>query len=743
MNSAIPRGVRAVFAVLSISVPLTAQGPGAPPFDQPVKARLVADVASVTAGQAFTVGVELRMDEGWHTYWQYSGDAGLPTSIEWDMPDGFEPGSLQWPGPHKYEELDDLFVYGYADEVLLMSDVGVAANLDEGLTLAPLSAQVSWLVCREVCIPGGASLALQLPVGAGSPVPLEERDLFDRYRTRVPTPLGDDDPVEVTHHLSGTAEGVYIVDVQITSEEARQGIESELPDFFPSAAKEADPFPGRRSLAVDGSVNVAVELEPLGASPPSELDGVVVFEAVDGAVQYRSVKLDLRRPTSAGKREQGGLLEVVRASRADAAEVSLALYLLLAIAGGLILNLMPCVLPVISLKILGFVSQAGEEKARIRQLGFMFSAGVVATFVALAAIVVLLKAGGEQIGWGFQFQSPAFVLFLTALVFVLGLSLFGVVTVRLPGSSGGLVGGAAQSEGLGGSFFNGVLATILATPCTAPFLGTSLGFAFSQSTATIFAIFLAAGIGMSLPYVALALQPGWTRFIPTPGDWMERFKQLMAFLLMATAVWLLWVLGKQLGMEAVVWSTAFLLCLGVASWIVGQWVEDLRASRGQRVAAWAGAFAVSIAGYALFVHPLLAEQEATAQAGAPTGDEAVWQPFSVELVEQLVAADRHVFVDFTAEWCWTCKVNKRAALDDGRVRARFAELDVALVRADWTNRNPEITDVLSAFGRPGVPLYVIFPAGRADHPLVLPEILTPGLVLQSLEEAASLRGQQQ
>ena len=187
----------------------------------------------------------------------------------------------------------------------------------------------------------------------------------------------------------------------------------------------------------------------------------------------------------------------------------------------------------------------------------------------------------------------------------------------------------------------------------------------------------------------------------------------------------------------------FLLCLGVASWIVGQWVEDLRASRRQRVAAWAGAFAVSIAGYALFVHPLLAEQEAIAQAGAPTGDEAVWQPFSVELVEQLVAADRHVFVDFTAEWCWTCKVNKRAALDDGRVRARFAELDVALVRADWTNRNPEITDVLSAFGRPGVPLYVIFPAGRADHPLVLPEILTPGLVLQSLEEAASLRGQQQ
>ena len=405
---------------------------------------------------------------------------------------------------------------------------------------------------------------------------------------------------------------------------------------------------------------------------------------------------------------------------------------------------MPCVLPVISLKILGFVSQAGEEKARIRQLGFMFSAGVVATFVALAAIVVLLKAGGEQIGWGFQFQSPAFVLFLTALVFVLGLSLFGVVTVRLPGSSGGLVGGAAQSEGLGGSFFNGVLATILATPCTAPFLGTSLGFAFSQSPATIFAIFLAAGIGMSLPYVALALQPGWTRFIPTPGDWMERFKQLMAFLLMATAVWLLWVLGKQLGMEAVVWSTAFLLCLGVASWIVGQWVEDLRASRRQRVAAWAGAFAVSIAGYALFVHPLLAEQEAIAQAGAPTGDEAVWQPFSVELVEQLVAADRHVFV----------RLHGRVVLDlQGQQarRSRRWSRTRSFRRARCSARPRRLDESKSRDNRRPVrfwpprcaPLRHFFPQGALIHPLVLPEILTPGTRLQSLEEAASLRGQQQ
>jgi thiol:disulfide interchange protein DsbD len=306
----------------------------------------------------------------------------------------------------------------------------------------------------------------------------------------------------------------------------------------------------------------------------------------------------------------------------------------------------------------------------------------------------------------------------------------------MSGIGGG--GRAAERESLTASFLNGVLATVLATPCTAPFLGSALGFAFTQSAGLVFVIFAATGLGMALPYAILAARPGWTRFLPKPGAWMERFKQLMGFLLMGTVLWLLWVLGKQLGMEAVIWTLAFLLCLSLSCWIIGQWL-DLRSSRRRRVTAWIIAVAITAAGYNIFVHPLLASAENLAQLEpVAQADGERWQPFSVELVEELIASDHHVFVDFTAEWCWTCKVNELTVLAGDDVRERFAELDVQLIRADWTNRNAEIAQLLRAFGRSGVPLYVIFPSGRPDHPLVLPELITSGIVLGKLEEAVVL-----
>ena len=394
---------------------------------------------------------------------------------------------------------------------------------------------------------------------------------------------------------------------------------------------------------------------------------------------------------------------------------------------------MPCVLPVISLKVLGLVAQAGEERRRTRHLGLAFAAGIVATFLVLAALVVLLKRGGEQIGWGFQFQYPGFVAAMAALVFVLGLSLFGVFSVRLPGTGAGLQA-AAGRQGLAGSFLNGVLATILATPCSAPFLGTALGFAFSQPGAFVWAIFAAIGAGMALPYLVLALEPSWMRFLPRPGAWMEIFKQLMGFLLMATVLWLLWVLGHQVGLEGVVWTGAFLLCAALACWILGQWV-DLGSSTVRRWVARVAAAAIVAAAYAIFLRPALEQERAPSD---PVGEGALaWQPFSSAGLEELLDAGRHVFIDFTAEWCWTCKVNERAVLADPRVRARFAELDVALVKADWTHRDAEITRWLQSFGRSAVPLYVIFPGGGSGEPVVLPEILTTGLVLKKLEETAA------
>ncbi|MFH1567634.1 MAG: thioredoxin family protein, partial [Gemmatimonadota bacterium] len=333
-------------------------------------------------------------------------------------------------------------------------------------------------------------------------------------------------------------------------------------------------------------------------------------------------------------------------------------------------------------------------------------------------------------------QSPGFVVFLAALVFVLALSLFGVVTVRLPGA-GGSFGSLGEGEGLAASFWNGVLATILATPCTAPFLGAALGFAFTQSTPVTVAVFATTGAGMALPYLLLALRPGWRRLVPRPGPWMERFKQLMAFPLMGTVLWLLWVLGRQLGLEAVVYTGAFLLALALSCWLVGQWL-DLRSSGRRRAVVWALAIAVAGATYAVAVHPVLwTAAELDGRPAAATGDPGAleWEPFSVSRVEALLASGRPVFIDFTAAWCWTCKVNEATVLADPRVVERLRAHGVALVKADWTSRNPEITALLRAFGRSGVPLYVIFPPGRADAPMVLPEVITPGMVLERLEQA--------
>ena len=421
--------------------------------------------------------------------------------------------------------------------------------------------------------------------------------------------------------------------------------------------------------------------------------------------------------------------------RAASGEVgrSLWVYIAFAVLGGLILNLMPCVLPVISLKVLGFVNQAGEETKRVQQLGWAFCAGIVATFLVLALAVLLVKSSGEQIGWGFQFQYPGFVVAMSALVFALALSLFGVYEILLPGTSS--LGGIGGREGLTGSFLNGVLATILATPCTAPFLGTALGFAFAQPAGVVIAVFLAIGVGMALPYVVLALKPVWIDHLPKPGSWMVRFKQLMGFLLMATVLWLLWVLGNQVGVEGVVWTGAFLLGLGLACWVWGQWGSFQHSTRSKRVARVV-VLVLVVGSYAIFVHPLLAAEQTLAEQTTASGLD--WQPFSAARVEELVAGGQMVFIDFTAEWCWTCKVNEQAVLAQQVVRERFAALDVALVKADWTNRNPEITQLLRAFGRSGVPLYVIFPAGLIDQPLVLPEVITAEMVIEKLDAAFAL-----
>ncbi len=719
--------------VLGLTAPLA--GPETVGADEhPVEAHLVADVAAISPGAAFGLGVLLEMEEDWHVYWRNSGDSGGPTRVEWILPAGSESTDLQWPAPHKYTDYigqDEFVTYGYEQATMLMAEIRAPQHLPPGSEIE-LKAAVSWFVCSDLCIPGDTTLTLSLPIQqAGREA--GHRQLFEDYRAQLPVAYSAADPLSVTAHAGPTTSGL-IVQVQLSVRDGGRTIAELEPDFFPFRildGPEFDLFSAHMMSppSADG-VGLTMEVQPYD-EVPSRLGGVLSYLDEDGKRAYRSLELDLE---DAGSASALPMSVLAGADFTRPESQSLLLYILFAALGGLILNVMPCVLPVISLKVLGFVSHAQQERRRVRQLGAAFAAGIVASFAVLAGVVIAIKAGGEQIGWGFQFQSPVFVLALTGLIFVLALSLFGLLTITLPGTRTNL-GGLADSHGLTGSFFNGVLATILATPCTAPFLGSSLGFAFTQPGGVILAIFVATGMGMALPYLVLAAEPGWMRSIPKPGPWMEHFKQGMGFLLMATVLWLLWVLGKQLGVEAVIWTAAFLLCLALALWIPGKWT-DLRSSSRQRTGAWSAALVVIAGGYLLFLHPFL-QQERQLNSGLPTQVDS-WQSFSIERVEELVSGGNHVFIDFTAEWCWTCKVNKRTVLDGEAVQDRFDELGVQRVRADWTNRNPEITAFLRSFGRSGVPFYVIFPAGRVDHPLVLPELITTSIVLQQLDEAARL-----
>ena len=529
--------------------------------------------------------------------------------------------------------------------------------------------------------------------------------------------------------------------------------DGQMPDFYPEPHD--DLSIGRTSVkTTDRGVVLSFPLSVYQRMTEAQtIAGVLVLTSDDGS--RRGYRLEINLPAEFVRTiplpgeapSSGGLLEMEFSSERAGAQTPLALYLLFALIGGMLLNIMPCVLPVIALKIFGIVKMAGDEPRRVKRLGWMFSLGILASFLALALLVIILQLAGQQVGWGFQFQEPLFVIAMCAVVFAFGLSLFGVFEIQLPGSAVAGVSAMISRQDGGGkgytaSFFEGVFATILATPCTAPFLGSALGFAFAQPAAVILLIFSTVALGMALPYLVLTMQPKWLKYVPRPGQWMVSVKQFMGFLMMATLLWLLYVLGKQLGMEAVIWTGAFLLAVGIACWMVGRFAT-LTASKGRSLLTWAGALVIVVLGYFIFlesilnVHEVIAGQSSggtTAVTSSPEGIQ--WQPFTLETLEGKLREDRPVFVDFTADWCLTCKVNERTVLADEDVIAKFRELGVIAVKADWTNRNPDITRLLAKFGRSGVPLYVVFPPGRPEEAIVLPEVITEGIVLEALDRAS-------
>jgi thiol:disulfide interchange protein/DsbC/DsbD-like thiol-disulfide interchange protein len=715
------------FALAVFLFGLVASSAPVPGIAQPVRsghvaAELVSETEGLAPGQTVNVGLRLVHEPHWHTYWIVPGDAGLPTRLKWQLPPGFEAGPVQWPAPQLLR-VGPLANYGYEGTVLLPSTLRVPATVPEGSQVR-LAAHADWLVCSDICIPESADLTLTLPVGKARAAPSRFEDEFAQAAARIPKPM-------VLAQASAIIDGARIR-LRFQPERAPARLE-----FFPLEPMRLQAAAPQR-LDVSGSwASLDLQAEPPVLADFKVLRGVLVADGGPGRSGSGWTGV-VEVPLQAGvvpSFAPGGAREGEPASpaategepaspAAKAGSMSLLLALAGAFVGGLILNLMPCVFPVLSLKLLALVQHRQRGDPSLAAHGLTFAAGTVGSFVLLAAALVGLRAGGSQLGWGFQLQSPLFIALLTALFFGIGLNLLGAFEVSF---GTGLVNSKAvqgfDDRHLLGSFATGVLAVLVASPCTAPFMGAALGYAAAQPTPVALSVFAMLGAGMATPYLALTLSPSLLNRLPRPGIWMQHLRQLLAFPMFVTCVWLLWVLAQQIDVDAVALVLAALVALGLAGWSVGQ------AQRGSRVFGWLGTAAALTAALVLVA---ATEHGAVppARAGTPASESEGWAEWSPRAQSQLLSQGRAVFVDFTAAWCVTCQANKRLVLHSSRVATAFAERGVALLKADWTNRNDAIAQELARFGRNGVPMYVLYDS--AGRPHLLPEILTERVVLDEL-----------
>jgi thiol:disulfide interchange protein DsbD len=709
-SNGIPSLLRVIGATAVLA--LAASAVAAPVRTEHVQAELVAAKTALVPGEPVTVALRLAMDKGWHTYWQNPGDSGLPTTLEWKPPAGVTAGPIQWPAPRAIPT-GPLVNYGYENEVLHLVELKAAPTLVPG-TEATLAARADWLVCRETCIPEGADLTLALPVSTKADPDPRWSGPIAATQAALPRPLAG---------WQASAEG-HGATIALRLVPAAGAADPGAIRFFANAIDRIEPSK-TQTVTRDGSaIVVTLPVASTLTGSFGKLAGVVTAaNGFGGDARAATIDVAVNGTVVAGPKVALAAVPALDLAPAAPARDGLGLVLALvsALAGGLILNLMPCVFPVLSLKVLGFATRR-DAPSTLKGEAVAFAGGVMLTFIALGLLLSVLRAAGEQLGWGFQLQSPAVVAALAILFFVLALNLSGVFEFGMVVPSG--VAEWSAKNRVIDAFGSGVLAVVIASPCTAPFMGAALGFALTGGTALMLLVFVALGFGMALPYALLAWFPAWREHLPRPGPWLARLKELLAFPLYATVIWLAWVLGAQRDNDAVLRLFVVLLGVGFALWA---W----RIVRGGGARPWGIVGVAALAGAVLVAWPLfVGEAEPSARAAATPAADGAWMPFTPSRVADLTAAGRPVFVDFTAAWCVTCQVNKRLALNTDTVRAAFAKRNVALVRADWTRRDPAITQALAALGRNGVPVYVLHRPGKA--PLLLPEVLQPQTVLDAL-----------
>src|SRR5450432_2923690 len=663
-----------------------------------VKAHLVSEVSTIAAGQSFWVALEFNIRDGWHTYWRNPGDSGQATSLKWQLPPGFTAGDIVWTTPHRFE-LPPLVNYGYGKHAVHLVKITAPKDLKAG-TPAVLSAKASWLVCSNVCIPEEADLQLKLPVG-GEPGTVDSAvsALFTAARSELPS-------TELAATSARIAGGQLVIALGKEWGSTLPQIKSLA--FFPYDEGSIEYAAPQTMTRRNGDVELAMKL---GDQPPKagSVRGVLLATEQSGNDTV-TVPMEIAASFSGA----GGSRTVVRAG--DESETSVPVLLLFAILGGLILNLMPCVFPVLSIKAMGLVEQAKKHPAIVRTKGMVFAAGVIGSMLCLATALLALRSGGEQIGWGFQLQSPLFVTLVVYLLLAVGLNLSGVFEI-----GGGLAGvgdGLTRGDGYRASFFTGVLTTLVATPCTAPFMAAAVGAALTQSPVVALVIFAGLGVGLSLPYLLLSFAPWTRRVLPKPGAWMDTLKQIFAFPMYASAAWLLWVLSHETSSFGLGAALAGTVLIGLAAWA---YQKSSSSSGGGKVTVLATAVVALVIAVILPVR--FADQAAAAPADSagntPGADE--WQPYSAAKVAELNAVGRPLLVNFTASWCLTCLVNERNAFSDSAVQEIFRNKKVVLMKGDWTNKDAAISQALSSFGRAGVPLYVVYNGKPgSSEPVVLP-----------------------
>lgn len=704
--------------LFSLTAPFGHSAESEPVRDKNVEAQLISSHATIAPGQTFQLGLKFTIDDTWHTYWSNPGETGKPTTLDLTLPDGFTAGELQFPVPKRFvvdysipnvmEILEAGFGYEYT--VVHVVEVTAPEDLKAGETIT-ISGNTTFLMCDpNTCVPGKAALSISLPTGSEA-LPSPHAATINLYASKVPEKV--DWPTSVA-----LEEGKVVVSVE--AEAGKLPADAPL-HFFPDKVHIFDQLSEPEITKDGGTVTFAFDKYEELEAAPENISGIVIAETPTGKKGFRVSSGD--EPEA--EPEIPNPDEYLKAGEMPPEPVSVPFgggligAIIGAFLGGIILNIMPCVFPVISLKVMSFVGQAGEDRKKIFMHSAIFTLGILIFFWLLAAIIIVLKSLGHDPQWGFLLRQPGFVLGLIFVMMLVGLSLAGVFEIgtSLTGVGGNLV----SKSGYAGSFWSGALAVLLATPCTAPLMAPAIAFAFAQSAPIMILIFSALGLGMAAPYFLLALFPKLLDMIPPPGGWMETFKQFMAFPMFAVAIWLIGVLSKQLNVAGLQWSLVGVLLLAMAAWAIGRFATPDR-SKGARTKG--RVFALVLLVLSIFFGVSAVKKRAPFESTDLTA-----------IIENHRSSGKHVFVDFTAEWCLTCKVNERTTIKTEKVQQAFADNNVEFVIADWTNEDPSITKVLKEHGRSGVPFYLLYPADTSKDPISLGDgVITPNMVFDAINQ---------